>query len=153
MSLRLKLLLAALCTLALPWAGWQFVRQTERLLREGQEQAWLTSTALFAKMVQARGVAIPAGAVLYAQRAREPISVDGYADDWSALRPYAQALGPASDAQKLRVLSHVAMAICICSPKCATRRVRASTPPIRAVRAATTSRSCSRKAARRGAIA
>ena len=104
MSLRLKLLLAALCTLALPWAGWQFVRQTERLLREGQEQAWLTSTALFAKMVQARGVAIPAGAVLYAQRAREPISVDGYADDWSALRPYAQALGPASDAQKLRVL-------------------------------------------------
>jgi dedicated sortase system histidine kinase len=124
MSLRLKLLLAALCTLALPWAGWQFVRQTERLLREGQEQAWLTSTALFAKMVQARGVAIPAGAVLYAQRAREPISVDGYADDWSALRPYAQALGPASDAQKLRVLSHVAMAICICSPKCATRRAR-----------------------------
>lgn len=104
MSLRLKLLLAALCTLALPWAGWQFVRQTERLLREGQEQAWLTSTALFAKMVQARGVAIPSGAVLYAQRAREPISVDGYADDWSALRPYAQALGPASDAQKLRVI-------------------------------------------------
>ena len=104
MSLRLKLLLAALCTLALPWAGWQFVRQTERLLREGQEQAWLTSTALFAKMVQARGVTIPPGAVLYAQRAREPISVDGYADDWSALRPYAQALGPASDAQKLRVI-------------------------------------------------
>jgi len=104
MSLRLKLLLAALCTLALPWAGWQFVRQTERLLREGQEQAWLASTALFAKMVQARGVAVPAGAVLYAQRAREPIVVDGYADDWSALRPYAQALGPASDAQKLRVL-------------------------------------------------
>ena len=104
MSLRLKLLLAALCTLALPWAGWQFVRQTERLLREGQEQAWLASTALFAKALQARDVTLPGGAVLYAQRAREPIAVDGYADDWSALRPYAQALGPASDAQKLRVL-------------------------------------------------
>ena len=77
MSLRLKLLLAALCTLALPWAGWQFVRQTGRLLREGQEQAWLTSAVLFAKAVQARGAAIPAGAVLYAQRAREPIVVDG----------------------------------------------------------------------------
>ncbi len=103
MSLRIKLLLAALCTLALPWAGWQFVRQTERLLREGQEQAWLASASLLAKAVQARGLAMPTGAVLYVQRAREPISVDGYGDDWTALRPYAQALGPAADAQKLQV--------------------------------------------------
>lgn len=103
MSLRLKLLLAAMCTLALPWAGWQFVGQTERLLREGQEQAWLVSTSMFAKALLARSIDLPAGGVLYAQRAREAISVDGYADDWSALRPYLQALGPASDARKLQV--------------------------------------------------
>jgi two-component system, OmpR family, sensor histidine kinase ChvG len=44
MSLRQKLLLVALCTLALPVAGWLYVRQMETLLRQGQEQA-LTATA------------------------------------------------------------------------------------------------------------
>lgn len=105
MSLRFKLLLVALSTLALPWAGWQFVRQTEALLRQGQEQALLASAGMLAKALEARRVELPpAGPVLYVQRADEPISIDGYADDWSALRPYAQALGPPGDAQKLRVL-------------------------------------------------
>lgn len=103
MSLRLKLLLAALCTLALPWAGWQFVRLTEQLLREGQQQAWLTTAHLLAKAMQARGLQLPAGEVAYVQTAREPLLIDGYDDDWSALRPYAQAMGPATDANKLRV--------------------------------------------------
>jgi signal transduction histidine kinase len=104
MSLRLKLLLVALSTLALPWAGWQFVRQVERLLREGQEQALLASAGMLAKAVEARGIASPpTGAVLYVQQARERIVVDGYADDWSELRPFAQALGPRADAQRLRV--------------------------------------------------
>ncbi len=46
MSLRRKLLLVALAMLALPWAGWQFVRQMEVLLRQGepaevrQERYW-----------------------------------------------------------------------------------------------------------------
>jgi signal transduction histidine kinase len=103
MSLRFKLLLVALSTLALPWAGWQFVRQVELLLRQGQEQALLASAGMLAKTVEARGIAWPpAGAVLYLQRAAERIVVDGYADDWSSLRPYAQALGPGDDAQKLR---------------------------------------------------
>ncbi|MFC4821058.1 ATP-binding protein [Dokdonella ginsengisoli] len=105
MSLRLKLLLVALSTLALPWAGWQFVKQTEALLRQGQEQALLASAGMLAKALEARRVEPPAaGPVLYVQRADEPIAVDGYADDWAALRPYAQALGPPGDAQKLRAL-------------------------------------------------
>lgn len=104
MSLRLKLLLAALCTLALPWSGWQSLRQTDQLLREGQEQAWLASAQLLAKALQARGLNLPAGELLYAQRAREPITLDGYADDWSAQRPYAQALGPADDPRRLAAL-------------------------------------------------
>lgn len=105
MSLRLKLLLVALSTLALPWAGWQFVKQTEALLRQGQEQALLASAGMLAKALEARRVEPPpAGPVLYVQRADEPITVDGYADDWAALRPYAQALGPPGDAQKLRAL-------------------------------------------------
>lgn len=105
MSLRFKLMLVALSTLALPWAGWQFVRQAEALLRQGQEQALLASAGMLAKALDARPLAWPApGPVLYVNPAPEPIAVDGYADDWSQLRPFAQALGPAQDAQKLRVL-------------------------------------------------
>jgi signal transduction histidine kinase len=104
MSLRFKLLLVALSTLALPWAGWQFVRQVELLLREGQEQALLASAGMLAKAVEARGIASPpTGSVLYVQQANDRIIVDGYADDWSELRPFAQALGPQEDAQRLRV--------------------------------------------------
>jgi two-component system sensor histidine kinase ChvG len=103
-SLRLKLLLVALSTLALPWAGWQFVRQTEALLRQGQEQALLASADMLGKALGASHVRMPpTGPVIYANRLEEPVVVDGYADDWSALRPFAQALGPAQDAQKLRV--------------------------------------------------
>ncbi len=39
MTLRLKLVLIALVTLLLPWAGFQFIKQMELLLREGQERA------------------------------------------------------------------------------------------------------------------
>ena len=43
MTLRRKLLLVALCTLALPIAGWFDVRQMEASLRDGQAQALLAS--------------------------------------------------------------------------------------------------------------
>jgi signal transduction histidine kinase len=103
-SLRIKLLLVALSTLALPWAGWQFVRQTESLLRQGQEQALLASASTLTKAFAASDAGWPAGPVLYVHRLDAPVVVDGYADDWTDLRTYAQALGPARDAQKLRVL-------------------------------------------------
>ena len=105
MSLRFKLLLVALSTLALPWAGWQFVRQTEALLRQGQEQALLASAGMLAKALDARGIDLPVEeASLYEHALHAPIVVDGYADDWADLRPFAQALGPAREADKLRVL-------------------------------------------------
>ncbi len=104
MSLRVKLLLVALSTLALPWAGWQFVRQTEALLRRGQEQALLASAETLAKAFAAAGAEWPATPVLYVHRLAQAIAVDGYADDWPGLHEYAQPLGPAKDAQKLRVL-------------------------------------------------
>lgn len=104
MSLRLKLLLVALSTLALPWSGWQFVRQTESLLRQGQEQALLASAGMLLKVLEARRVPLPAsGPALYVQHAAEPIVLDGHLDDWTTLRAFAQALGPPGAAQKLRV--------------------------------------------------
>ena len=45
MNLRRQLLLVSLLTLVLPWAGCQFVRETESALREGHQQM-LSGTAL-----------------------------------------------------------------------------------------------------------
>lgn len=105
MALRFKLLFVALATLALPWVGWQFVAQTERLLRGGQEQALLASADTLARALGALGAELPAsGVVLYVHRAATPIRIDGYADDWTDLLPDAQALGPAGDEGKLRVV-------------------------------------------------
>lgn len=104
MSLRFKLLLVALSTLALPWAGWQFVRQTEALLRQGQEQALRASADMLAKALVARGLALPPADALYVHALDEAVAVDGYGDDWAGLRPFAQAIGPAADPTRLQVL-------------------------------------------------
>ncbi|MEO8459723.1 MAG: ATP-binding protein [Dokdonella sp.] len=103
MSLRYKLLLVALSTLTLPWVGWQFVRQTEALLRQGQEQALLASAGTLGKSLGALdALTLPSAPVLFVQSAHRAIVVDGFIDDWSELRPQAQSLGSASDPGKLR---------------------------------------------------
>lgn len=104
MSLRYKLLLVALSTLALPWVGWQFVRQTEALLRQGQEQALLASAGTLAKALDALdALSLSSASMLFVQQAHRAIVVDGFVDDWSELRPQAHSLGPPSDPGKLRV--------------------------------------------------
>src|SRR5688572_10983655 len=104
MSLRFKLLLVALSTLALPWAGWQFVRQTEVLLREGREQALLASARMLASALVARGLVLPSAEALYVHALDEAVVVDGYGDDWAAVRAHAQPVGPAADPARLQVL-------------------------------------------------
>jgi len=97
MSLRQKLLLVALCTLALPVAGWLYVRQMETLLREGQAQALVASARAMARsLVVVDAPLPPAGPVWYVQHTSVPITVDGYADDWASLSPWAQTLGKAA---------------------------------------------------------
>ncbi|KRE97020.1 histidine kinase [Frateuria sp. Soil773] len=94
MTLRHKLLLVALCTLALPVAGWLYVRQMELLLREGQEQALVASAGAVARSLVVTGAALPVGAQgWYVQQALNPITVDGYGDDWAPLTPWSQPLG------------------------------------------------------------
>jgi two-component system sensor histidine kinase ChvG len=105
MSLRFKLLLIALSTLALPLAGWLFVRQMEELLRQGQEQTLIASARALARSLNALNTELPpAGAALYVHHAPTRMVVDGYADDWSSLVPYTQELGPTNDPGKLSVL-------------------------------------------------
>ncbi|MEI7035573.1 ATP-binding protein [Fulvimonas yonginensis] len=95
MTLRRKLLLVALCTLALPVAGWLYVRQMETLLREGQAQALVASARAVARSLVVTGAALPQDARgWYVQIPTSPITVDGYGDDWAPLTPWSQPLGP-----------------------------------------------------------
>jgi len=94
MTLRQKLLLVALCTLALPVAGWLYVRQMETLLREGQAQALVASArALARSLVVVDAPLPPSGAAWYVQHAAVPMTIDGYGDDWAPLSPWAQSFG------------------------------------------------------------
>ncbi|WP_266158906.1 ATP-binding protein [Dyella silvatica] len=94
MSLRRKLLLVALCTLALPAAGWLYVRQMETLLREGQAQALTASARAVARSLVVGGALLPTDRDgWYVQETQTPITVDGYGDDWAPLTPWSQPLG------------------------------------------------------------
>ena len=105
MSLRLKLLLVALSTLTLPWAGWQFVRQTEAVLRQGQEQTLLASASTLARALDVLGVEAPLpDAALYVHERAAVMRIDGYADDWQTFRPYAQIFAADGDNAKLQVM-------------------------------------------------
>jgi two-component system, OmpR family, sensor histidine kinase ChvG len=86
MSLRSKLLLLALSTLILPWAGWLLVRQFEGLLREGQAQAQLASAETLARAVAVQPDALPpSGPGFFVHQARQPFALDGYDEDWREL--------------------------------------------------------------------
>jgi dedicated sortase system histidine kinase len=94
MTLRQKLLLVALCTLALPVAGWLYVRQMETLLREGQAQALVASARAMARsLVVVDAPLPPAGKAWYVQHTPTAITMDGYADDWASLSAWAQSFG------------------------------------------------------------
>ncbi|WP_426662272.1 ATP-binding protein [Rhodanobacter aciditrophus] len=94
MTLRRKLLLVALCTLALPVAGWLYVRQMEALLREGQAQALIASARAVARSLVVTHAVLPQGdAAWYVEQAVNPITVDGYGDDWAPLTPWSQPFG------------------------------------------------------------
>lgn len=91
MNLRRQLLLVSLLTLVLPWAGCQFIRETETALREGQEQM-LSGTALAIadslsqfpdEFLATREDTSLGRAQLYAHPlAAEPLA-DGYFSDWT----------------------------------------------------------------------
>ena len=105
MSLRLKLLLVALSTLTLPWAGWQFVRQTEAVLRQGQEQTLLASASTLARALDVLGIEAPQpDAVLYVHERSAVLRIDGYADDWQPFRAYAQSFAADGDSAKLEAM-------------------------------------------------
>ena len=80
---RATLLLIIGAVLVLPAAGWQLVKQSESLLREGQERAQLMATEALARALAATApFAPPAGPGLYIHRLHGPLVLDGARDDW-----------------------------------------------------------------------
>ncbi|HET6629631.1 MAG TPA: ATP-binding protein [Woeseiaceae bacterium] len=91
MSLRRQLLLVSLLTLVLPWAGCQFIRETESALREGQQQMLAgTAQAIADSLGQFPREFLVAGEAahysadqLYAHVLPSAPLIDGYFDDWA----------------------------------------------------------------------
>ena len=54
MSLRLKLLLLGLATLVLPWAGFEYAREMEAALRDGEQQSLQAIAQTIAASLQGR---------------------------------------------------------------------------------------------------
>ncbi len=126
MSLRQKLLLVALCTLALPVAGWLYVRQMETLLREGQAQALLASARAVARSLVVTGAVRPGDASgWYVQQATSPITVDGYGDDWAPLTPWSQPFGAAPNGRGKLLLAQNSDWLYLYAEVPDTRRTRA----------------------------
>lgn len=101
MSLRFKLLLLSLLTLVLPWAGWQYAQQMETTLREGQEQALLTTAQVLSRVVASQPEELyripelrrsfdPAKGDWYAPPLPIEPLLDGFPDEWpEPARPIA----------------------------------------------------------------
>ena len=93
MSIRLQLLIAALATLVLPWAGCQYARELETALRDSQEKSLLASAGTIANALSAqprrvfrdsedtRGFAASSGDLYVFPLHAQPL-LDGYRDDW-----------------------------------------------------------------------
>ena len=98
MSIRLQLLIVALTTLVLPWAGCQYARELETALRDSQEKSLLASAGTIANALSAQPQRVfhesddtPAAAPaafaadhgdLYVFPLRNQPLLDGYRDDW-----------------------------------------------------------------------
>jgi signal transduction histidine kinase len=89
MNLRRQLLLVSLLTLMLPWAGCEFIRETEIALRAGQQQmlggtarAVARSLGQYREEFPARDTAFPVDDQQYIHNLTSRPEIDGYFDDW-----------------------------------------------------------------------
>lgn len=91
MNLKRQLLLVSLLTLMLPWAGCQFIRETESALRSSQQQMLSGTAKAIADSLSRypQHFTPPAEALaetpnqLYAHSLETAPSIDGYFDDWT----------------------------------------------------------------------
>jgi two-component system, OmpR family, sensor histidine kinase ChvG len=120
--LRTKLLLLAMTTLALPWAGCQYAREMETVLRESEQQSLLAVTTTIAGSLKGRqellfradsldGVAPGleshhAGDITPVVLSGAPL-IDGRVDEWDLdNRNVVRAVGPGHDSLQLFAATH-----------------------------------------------
>ncbi|MEO1036320.1 MAG: ATP-binding protein [Pseudomonadota bacterium] len=102
MNLRAQLVLIAALGLVLPWAGCEYVRQTERGLRENQLQLLELTAANVASALSdvsfdpAAQQNLSGGTLYLAPLSRAP-ALDGFESDWLPARPAQQALSGDTD--------------------------------------------------------
>ncbi len=91
MNLKRQLLLVSLLTLVLPWAGCQFIRETESALRTAQQQMLAGTARAIADSLAQYEEEFPLaqesdhliGDQLYGHRLETQPTIDGYFDDWN----------------------------------------------------------------------
>jgi len=94
MNLKHQLLLVSLLTLVLPWAGCEFIRETESALRAGQQQMLAGTARAIADSLKQYPEEFPDsrdtdhqfGDQLYGHILETRPEIDGYFDDWSIER-------------------------------------------------------------------
>jgi two-component system sensor histidine kinase ChvG len=121
--LRTKLLLLAMTTLALPWAGCQYAREMETVLRESEQQSLLAVTTTIAGSLKGkqellfRDDSLPSldAGQRVGDRARDITPVvlsgapllDGRADEWDVdNRNLVRVAGPGNDSLRLLAATH-----------------------------------------------
>ncbi|MDH3272939.1 MAG: ATP-binding protein [Gammaproteobacteria bacterium] len=100
MNLKQQLLLVSLLTLVLPWAGVQFIRETESALRAGQQQMLAGTARAVADSLAQYAEEFPptavgerfAGDQLYGHELESKPEIDGYFDDWTIARKSLRTL-------------------------------------------------------------
>lgn len=116
--LRTKLLLLALTTLALPWAGCQYAREMEKALRESETQSLLAVTTTIAGSLKGRQELLFRADSLPGLASGNPFDitprvlsgapvVDGRVDDWDLdSRNIVRIAGPDGDSLRLLSATH-----------------------------------------------
>jgi dedicated sortase system histidine kinase len=110
-SIRLQLLVVALTTLVLPWAGWQYARELESALRGSQEQSLLASAGTIANALSAQPQRVfhnsdlrafdARGGDLYVHPLANQPLLDGYREDWGV--PWDPAILPTINGYRVRL--------------------------------------------------
>lgn len=104
MRLAGQLLAVSAVTLLLPWAGCQYAREIETALREGEQQAIVSTTRLlgvalapaaaqFGPETERWGSARGRGLDIYVHELASPPTLDGFAEDWGAVADLAEPVG------------------------------------------------------------
>ncbi len=91
MNLRRQLLLVSLLILVLPWAGCEFIRETESALRQSQQQMLSGTASAVAESLERYPEEFPVGPdgnatpadQLYGHHLDAAPLIDGYVNDWS----------------------------------------------------------------------